>query len=187
MDEKLQFIRDSILDTQTTIRSIDTKVAVLLVLLLAPLSNLGRISTHIENFIINFPSFWDWLIVVLFVAAWSIAIISAIRVISAIDNPSAHIVNNNLCIGIYYSGDLFKPGILDVFINRDVLKASKDIDKHLHAMPNDINIIERELVFEQMKLIYIRDIKLIRLSFSIHATYIWLPVGLFIYIYSRFS
>lgn len=186
MSDKLQFIRDSILDVQATIRVTDTKIAVLIVILLAPLSNLGRISAHIDNFIIKFPSNWELLIVLLFVVSWGAAIVAAIRVISAIDNPAAHIINNDLCSGSYYSGGLYTPGITDVFTNREILKASKDVDSHLLTFPNNIEEIEKELVFEQMKLVYIRDIKFCRLSFSIQATYIWMVLGMFIYIYSKY-
>jgi len=67
MSEKLQFIRDSILDIQSTIRVTDTKIAVLIIILLAPLSNSGRVSAHLDNFVIQFQSSWAWLIIVLFI------------------------------------------------------------------------------------------------------------------------
>lgn len=186
MTEKLQFIRDSILDIQSTIRVIDTKIAVLLVILLSPLSNLGSISTHIESFVTKFPDCFDWFIVLIFIISWVLSVIAAIRVISSIDNPASHIVNNDKYSGVFYSGGLYSAGILDVFFNRLILKASKDVDRHLTTFPDSDESIEKELVFEQMKLVYIRDLKLCRLSFSISATFIWLPVGLFIYSYSRF-
>ncbi len=186
MDNTVSFMRDSILDIQSTIRALDTKVAALLVVLLAPLSNLGKIINHVDNYLIKYPDNWHLVVVMFFAVSWALALIASIRVISAIDNPAGHIINADEYSGVYYSGGLFNPSIIDVFFNSSTLKASRDVESHLAIFPNDETSVKQELAFEQLKLVYIRDIKLVRFKFSLHAIYVWMTLGLFIYLLSRF-
>lgn len=113
------------------------------------------------------------------------ALFSAIKSITAIDNPSNHIINASDFKGIYYSGYLFETNYSDIFLNREELKSSKDVLTHYADFSNDAEEIARELAFEQMKLIYIRDIKICRFNFSIVATLSCLITGFFIYMYSK--
>jgi len=74
----------------------------------------------------------------------------------------------------------------DAIYNRKSLKTSIEFDEHYFNFPKRQEDIIRELVFEQMKLIYIRDIKFYRLRTIIHGIFAWLMAGTIIYIYSRF-
>lgn len=154
MKNKISFIKDSILDIQETIRAIDTKIAALLVILCVPFTMLGNISSHIEHIIKNGYKY-SIVIIIIFILSWAFSLVSIIRAVSAIDNPSNHIINSSSFKGIYYGKYLFTTSILDVFFNRDVLKASKDVLTHYADFSDNETEIAKELILEQMKLIYV--------------------------------
>ena len=186
MDKKIEFIYDSIHDIQSTIRAVDTKVATLLIVISIPLTNIGKIVNHLENLLFKGYRIFGWILVVVFVLSWILSLVAAVRAITAIDDPLKHINNSSRFKGAYYGGKLYKMGFIDVFLNRDILKASKDVDGHYVDFPEQDIDIAKELIFEQMKLAYIRDIKICRFNFSIQATYLWFSFGLIIYFCSRF-
>lgn len=187
MDKKIEFIYDSIHDIQSTIRAIDTKIATLLIVTGIPLANLEKIINYLGKFLYKVAPVLGYTLIFFLVLSWILSFAAALRAISAIDNPLKHIINSERFKGVYYSGNLYKTGFLDVFFNRDVLKTSKNVDDHYQDFPEqDIDIV-KELIFEQMKLAYIRDIKICRFNFSIKATYFWFVISLIIYFWSKFS
>jgi len=185
MDSKRDFILAAINDTQSTIRSIDVKVAALLTGLLIPLSSLGKIWGHIFHIYSVNQSFYAIVLGSLFFVIWLIAVYSLIRTMSAIDNPAKHIVNSNNYKGSFYGGGLFSFGCLDVLFNRAIIKAEKDVVSFSKDYPSSEEEIISELSFEHMKLVYIREIKLHRFKNSMTIATIWLALGLCIYLYSK--
>jgi len=186
MENKLDFLTSSISDIQATIRAIDVKVAALLVVLLTPFQNLNRIFSHIDHFRSKPDNLILLIIVILFIFSWFISLVALVRAIGAIDNPSRHIINSSNCNGTYYGAGLYQLGFLDVFLNRDIIRASKDPQSLSALIPNNKQNIEIELVFEQMKLIYIRDIKINRLRYGGNFFSIWFILGVLIFISSRY-
>ena len=79
MLDKLDFISAAILDTQTTIRAIDVKVAALLVGILAPLPNINRIFSHLNHFGVQSPRWLFCGVVVLFLLSWLLALLALVR------------------------------------------------------------------------------------------------------------
>lgn len=186
MDRKIEFIYDSIHDIQSTIRAIDTKVAALLVVLSIPLTNVGTIVNDLSKFLSKDYGVFKWILVVVFAVSWVLSLIAAARAISAIDKPSIQIVNSKKFKNTYYGGELYKMEFLDIFFNRDSLKAFKDVDSYYDDFPEQDLDIAKGLIFEQMKLVYIRDIKICRFNFSIQATYLAFTLGLTMYLVSKF-
>ena len=187
MNDKISFLYASISDVQSTIRAIDTKIGILILFIFFPLTNITKVFTQTDNIININPSWYIYLTVMIFFFSWAASTIISIRAISAVDNPSDHIINSNEYSGVFYSGHLYEPEITDAIFNRIVLKATKDVTGHFNSIPDDINMIAKELTFEQMKLIYIRDIKLNRLKWSLNFTYIWLVFGLIVYLISHYK
>ncbi len=185
MDRKSDFILSSIQDAQATIRSIDVKVAALLTGLLVPISSLGKIWNHLVHISSLTSNILAVLIGVIFLLFWLAAIVSLVRTLSAIDNPADHIINSSNYKGIFYGGGLFQFGWLDVLLNRSVIKANKDVVTFSQAYPDNEEEIISELSFEHMKLIYIREIKLHRFKSSLKIAFIWLILGMSIYLYSK--
>lgn len=187
MEGRVEFVLEAIRDIQATIRAIDVKVAALLVGLLAPLGSTNRIFAHLTHFGLQSPRCLFLLFVILFVLMWLFALISLVRAIGAIDNPREHILNADSFKGAFYGGGLFPNlGWVDVFLNRGVVKATKDPQSFLLLVPKTKEQIERELVFEQLKLIYIRDVKLLRLRWGFRFSSLWLTLGIGIFLSSRY-
>ncbi|GIA88561.1 hypothetical protein VCSRO41_1040 [Vibrio cholerae] len=172
----------AIQDCQATIRATDVKVGALLTGLLLPFSQISQIWKYLEQLstLIECRA-----VIYLFFVLWLLAIYSLVRTISAIDNPSNHIVNESTCKGTFYGGRLYRFGFLDTLLNREIIKADKDIASFAATYPNTLDEIELELSFEHMKLIYIREIKLHRLNFSLRLSAIWFAVGLCAFAYLK--
>jgi len=187
MDKKTDFIAAAICDTQATIRAVDVKVAALLVGLLAPLANVNRVFGHLGHFGSQSPRWLFFTITVTFLVAWVLALIALVRAIGAIDNPSRHIINSGSCTGAFYAGGLYTLGVIDVFLNREIIKASTDPQTFAARIPSTEAAMESELVFEQMKLAYTRDIKLKRLDWGMRFSFVWLVLGIGIFIFSKYG
>lgn len=187
MHSTAEFIKEAILDTQTTIRALDTKIGALLAALLIPFPFLGRIWSHVTYICTLEPKLLGQILFFSFFIAWALAILSLARGLSAIDNPAKHIINSNKQKGIFYGGGLFEFGIIDSVLNRRIIKSSKDVKSHLAELPSSQEEINEELAFEQMKLIYIRDIKIYRLKAGSNLAYLWLSLSASIFLISKFS
>lgn len=186
MRSRLDFVSAAILDIQATIRAIDVKVAALLVGVLAPLANVSRVFSHLDRFGSLSPEWFFVLLAFLFLLSWLLALITLVNAIGAIDNPAQHIINTDGCRGCFYAGGLYSLNIVDAFLNRDIIKASKDPYSFSATLPANENEMEVELVFEQMKLAYIRDVKRNRLNWGLHFSVIWLVLGITIFLSSRY-
>ena len=182
MDSKAKFIISAIEDCQATIRATDVKVGALLAGLLLPFSQISHIWKYLTQLSGMIES---QMVTLVFFFLWFIAILALVRTISAIDNPANHIVNENTCKGSFYNGGLYNFGFLDSLLNRDMVKANKDIANFALSYPNSSEDIELELSFEHMKLIYIREIKLHRLSFSLTVSALWFIFGMCAFIYLK--
>jgi hypothetical protein len=183
---KIAFTQFAISDIQATIRAIDVKVGALLVLVLAPFSAISKVFYHIDKLCCCHPKFIFIVISVAFFATWLLALTSLVRAISALDNPACHIINSQTQKGTFYGGGLYIFGILDALFNRDIIKANKDVATFSKDIPCTEEDIALELVFEQMKVIYIRDIKANRLKWGIRFASSWLILGICIYLSSRY-
>jgi len=185
MDSRSEFILAAINDAQATIRSIDVKVAALLTGLLIPIASIGKIWSYLIQLSTLTTLSISIVVGGIFIGSWLAAVFSLVRTISAIDNPALHIVNSGSHKGVFYGGGLFEFGWLDVLLNRSIVKASKDVPTFSQDYPSNEDDTISELTFEHMKLIYIRDIKLHRFKISIRVAFVWLLLGVGIYLYSK--
>jgi hypothetical protein len=184
--DKSKFILNAILDTQATIRAIDVKIGYLLAALLVPFALLGRIWAHLFNIHATLPFHIGDLLFFAFLLTWVFSILCLIRALSAIDNPAIHIINYRNYSGIFYSGGLYEFEFFDSFQNRKSIRASDNVVSFLAKVPDSEINIQNELAFEQMKLIYIREIKLYRLKIGIRIAAFWFLIGLFSFTLSKF-
>lgn len=186
MREQREFLLASLQDNQSTVRAVDVKNGALLVAALSPVPLLGRVFSHIEKISSNIPGVWPEILCGLFLLAWVLAIVSLVRGLGAIDNPAAHIVNANKATGVFYSGGLFRLRLWDVFVNSPVVSANKDITTFMENLPKTDKDVVRELAFEVMKVVYIREIKLLRLKWAYVFLSGWFVSGVSIYLISRY-
>lgn len=187
---KREFLYQSISDIQGIIRAIDTKFGFLLIILLFPITHIGEISRSIKSLHDKLnTNFCEWLlfiIVILFVFSWIFAFYIAFKGIISIENPISHIrFNEHKASGTFYSGGLFSLKIRDAICNRKI-QASKTFDEHLKDLSQNDDNIFQELAFEQMKLVYIRDMKIHRQTYACFLTLFWLSLGFIIWMWKLF-
>lgn len=185
MNSRNEFIAKAIEDTQLTIRAMDVKNGALLAGLLVPFSALGRIWAHFSHLSSAVPFFLGLAVGVLFFSLWAFCIYVLIKALAALDNPASHVINSSGQAGSFYSGGLYTFSLLDSFMNREVIKASRDISHQLGLVPNNPQDIAGELVFEQLKLTYIRDIKIHRFNMGARVSAFWVFLGAISFIVSK--
>lgn len=160
--DKSTFLQSAIQDTQQNIRAIDFKIGALLAGCIVPFPQIRTIYEFLNSNGLWWQQGLAWLIF----AIWLIAVLILLAALSAIDNPSKHINDGYAQKGTYYGGGTFRFNLIngffrtDIRANQTVLNYSTDLDD-----PNFPFI--KELVFEHLKLIYIRDLKLYRLKFAV--------------------
>lgn len=180
---KKEFLYAAIADAQGTIRSLDVRAGFIFVVLLLPVSIMDKIFPLLVS---GFESNnYKYIIIGLSFLLWALGLLSLFRCIFAIDNPSNHITQPN-CKGSFYSGDLFNPTKRHVFTNEG-LTALRDVDAEIKNLPQASDEFERELVFEKMKLTYIRTVKLTRLNAAAHLTLLWMAYSALIMSYAGFK
>lgn len=192
MDSELKtYLYNSINDIQSTIRAIDAKVGFIFVILLIPFSNLGKIFNNCSTLAntVNLCSFSIvWLVVIaIFIFSWLLAFISSVSAIISIENPSRHVSCENICRGSFYQGGLFSLSFIDSILNRNNIISKKNIDECVATLPASDQEVIKELVFEQVKLAYIRDIKSIRQIWAYKLSIVWLISGFIIYITNKLT
>jgi hypothetical protein len=176
----LSYLYSSITDIQCVIRAIDTKLNYLLAILVIPLTKLNSIYriaiiANRKAFMYHYLGYLLVSILLVFVLSWLFAFVLAIRGIIGIDNPVNHI-SGTKPKGTFYGGYLYKVSFFDTLINRNIQSACK-LEEHLPTIPAVTDAIRDELVFEQMKLIYIRTIKMSRQYYGFIFGSIWIVSG----------
>jgi len=189
-DSKKTFLYQSISNNQEIIRGIDAKLIGILVLLVIPIANIGKISYYIEKLLITHNK---WLLVLyvmltlVFIVCWAISFIVAVRGISSIDDPSAHIKVPPNVKGNYYMGGLYSLGFLDAFLNRQGIMSKQTLVETVDLLPESESAVILELTFDQMKIAYIRDVKIKRQKIAFLFLHIWLISGFFLWVLSYFG
>jgi len=155
-----QFLYASISDIQATIRAMDTKANVLLLVLFVPVSRITDISPMFHYLTRERFGFMSWIATVVAVAMlffWLVSLVLTLWYVSAVHNPSTHVTGNKPP-GSFYSATLFNVRLWNIKSAR--YASSQSLDEHLKQLPQTDEEICRELAFEQMKLVYIRSRKM---------------------------
>lgn len=175
-NDQTQFLYESVRDIQNTIRTLDTKTNYLMVALVIPLVKLGVIFTKCV-WLLKLPGHqWVFVpLVAVFVLFWGLAFLAVFKTLAAIDNPSEHITGDHPR-GAFYSAGIFQTGSMDVFFNR-ALRSRVQFHQHLADTPATDDVIASELAFEQMKLVYIREVKMVRSRAGYTLSALWILSG----------
>lgn len=187
MSTQFGFIKAAVDDTQLTIRALDVKAAAILVLLIAPFPALGRIFATFERIFNMQPRFLMIGLCCLFILCWALAIVALVRGLAPLDNPANHISSPGTAIGAYYGAGLYKFAFFDALLNRDVIQATKPLSTVISQFPSDEAGVISELVFEHMKLCYIREVKIKLLRNGIRIVEIWLGLGALVFLLARYG
>lgn len=164
----------SITDAQGIIKALDTKLSVALVIFTISLPKFDAIYKEGAVAVDACPGA-SWPLVGLFVLSWFFGLFCAFRGLVAIDNPSDHIEYGD-AKGMFYGGGHFKSTWLNIFYNRVSDTRPKLLD-HLDDLPIDAAGVQKELAFEQLKLAYIRSVKIRRVVAAYTAVIVWIMSG----------
>jgi len=173
-NHKINFLYKAIEDTQATIRAVDVKAGFIFVVIFLPITNLDQIFL-IAKKLINISCLYGVLLTPILML-WFVSIYTLFKTVSSISNPSDHI-SGDKTEGVFYSPSLFPFSFIDNFFNFPI-KSNKTIKNYLSILPSNEENIIKELIFEKMKLTYIRDVKIHRLSLCLKSLFIWLNLGL---------
>ena len=182
LDRKEFFIYQSIVDTQATIRAMDVKIGFLFIIIFMPLAGIEKI-LDIAVEVFKKDSNFIWMIVSIFML-WLLSLGVLFRGVIATSNPSACVSGSEGVAGIFFNGGLYKLSFIDNFINLNA-KSEKNISSCLSDVPGDMDSAIKELMFELMKLAYIRDVKIKRFSFCVRLVLAWILLSVMTYITYR--
>lgn len=167
-NDKVTFLLASIADIQNSIRALDTKVIAIIVLVIFPLSQIAFLYSVYEQLIKSYI-FFGCILLTSYLLCWSISFIFLFLCILSINNPSKQINNDCKAIGLFYGLNSYKTSLWDFSLIKSTETAPK-LSEYINSF-SDFNI-ENELIYEQMKLIYIRDLKSKRQGVVIILTFI---------------
>jgi hypothetical protein len=153
----LEFGFESIKDIQATIRSIDTKMGILLAALALPLTSVaGRLTEmHQGAGALGTAS------IVLSAVCYFLAIVATIATLSGIGTAHIH-VEGTSGMSPFYAGGLYNLSIVDAFYRRKNIRSSMTVDEFAGTIPRTYDALVKELAGEMMTLGYIRDLKVLR-------------------------
>jgi hypothetical protein len=181
-----EFLNRAIEENQLTIRAIDVKVTTLVAALLVPLAGIGQIFNHLEAFYAIWPTWYIFLIPIVFLVSWVIALACFVFSMWPMDNPATHVPQQKQFKGSFFAGGLYEFNFSHAILPRANVMAKRNPADLLHDVPRSCDDILGELVFEQMKLAYIRDVKINRIRWGFRFTSAWFFLGVIIYLASRY-
>ena len=187
IEHKFEFLYASIEDARDTIRAIDQKVNFLFVGLAIPLSGFSKILGHVKSFYglpvlhqIPFHPVQSITIAALLIT-WSASFFLTLKALASSEDPSAHIPNDSGATGVFYSAKLFEPRFLDLFRVRKDFSSKWTLAHNLKRFNLSTNRLLEELIYEHMKLVYLRDLKRRRQITAYRLFFIWVVLGGFIW------
>lgn len=159
--DKLEFLHSAIQDTQQNIRALDFKIGALLAGCIVPFPHIR----DIFDFVRANDLMWQQALVSIIFASWLVVVFLLLAALSAIDNPSQHITDSSDSKGTYFSGGLYKFNLLSLCW-RPKMYAKKLVQDHKNEIDDPSFDLCKELSYEHLKLIYIRELKLYRLRYA---------------------
>ena len=178
MNPKLEFLYRSLEDTQGTIRALDVKLGAILLVLIVPMGELDGIYEKVSTLVIS-SSLWS-VLVGIFCVCWSGAVWTVFAGLVAIGDARATI-SGSIPEGTFFGGGYFDFCWKDAFFNWEK-KSNQRLKEAGGDIPNDDSAICEELIFEKMKLAYIRGIKIKRAQFGAVLALVFIFIGAAIWI-----
>jgi hypothetical protein len=179
---KREFLYAAIIDTQETIRAIDGKIEMLLLFLVIPVTALPQLLAQAKNLWTAHTSCAAHGgiagLTAAFVLSWLVAFFCSFRTLSSISNPLMHIRQPCDATGAFYRGGEYIVSLRDVLANRTEPTSKSTVKDVVAALPGEEEAVLDELAAEQLKVVYIRDIKIIRQRWAYRVAFAWVLVGM---------
>lgn len=173
MNERSKFLLAALADKQSTIRAVDVKCGFLFFVIFYPVFRLESVYGMAANLISGARCYSLPIIFVGFL--WLVSFLVLFRAASSIGNPAERI-NGAPTTNTYFLPGLFELGPWAAFVNPNCM-SSRSVNEMLKFTPSSEDDAERELMFENMKLAYIRDLKTKRVNICIGLIAVWVIAG----------
>lgn len=167
--QRINFLYKAIEYTQQTVRFTDTKVGVIFLLFGIFVSMIGSGLSRFATYFCNMPLALQTifaLLIFLFIVSIGIMIYMTIMIIFPKSNPSKHIMTTPYKPkNIFYLWDI-KTNWIDCFMDRKKVVLAPSFEEYLLKFNEfrDLQTIENELIYELLKISYIREIKIRRIG-----------------------
>ena len=170
--DKFEFLHSAIQDTQQNIRAIDFKIGALLAGCIVPFPQIREIF----KFLTLNELWWQQALATIILAIWLLTVVILLLALSVIDSPSKHINDSTDQKGLYFNAGLFKFNLFNIFWRTNNF-SKKSVQDYKNEIEDTTLDISKELAFEHLKLIYIRDLKIFRLRHAVVLIFILIIVG----------
>ncbi|HBK04309.1 MAG TPA: hypothetical protein DDZ81_00410 [Acetobacteraceae bacterium] len=181
-NEVIEFLHQSISDTQQTIRAIDVKTGFMFLLLFAPLPIAQQIYDHALTDC--HKSVFGLIVVIAAVFTWVLAVIMQFIALAVVIDPGDKVLRPLGATGSFFSGGLFSFNFIEAICGSKAL-SKRTLDEQVELLPKNDDEIVRELTFERMKLSFILILKATRSRFAILFTAVWFSVSLILCLVDR--
>ncbi len=176
---------ESVKDIQSTIRALDVKTGFLFVFLCVPFSRMETISPAFLALIQKNILFT--LVIILFFLIWGFSLFVLFMAVSPQNNPADSVDFNGISKqpkGFFFGGYLFQKISPMKYLNSSAMPDKKN------SLESEINYFKglneddyiAELMFERLKLITIRNLKLQRISICIKSIFTLIIIAAIIWI-----
>lgn len=176
---------ESVKDIQSTIRALDVKTGFLFVFLCVPFSWIESISPAFLALIQKNILFT--LVIILFFLVWGFSLLVLFMAVSPQNNPADSVDFNGISKqpkGFLFGGNLFQKLSPMKYLNSSAMPDKKnsldDEINYFKSLTEDEYIAE--LMFERLKLITIRNLKLQRISVCIKSIFLLIIIAAVIWI-----
>ncbi len=177
-----EFLYNAIGDSQETIHAIDSKIEMLLLFLIIPMTGLPELISQSRDLWAAHDGSISRLFIVgatvCFVVSWLLAFFCSFRALSSISNPVAHLRIPVTAKGTFYRGSEFPLSAVDAFMNRVSAVSKNTAEDVIAQLPDTEQAVLQELATEQLKLSYIRDIKIVRQRWAYRLAFTWLLIAM---------
>ncbi|GAB6263668.1 hypothetical protein [Photobacterium sp. R1] len=177
---KVEFLYQSIADTQQTIRATDVKLGFLFVLFLSPMIGFNEIFKVFNN--LKEVSDMYYYASLFTATLWIFGLYCLLLAVKSIVNPSLEETNTS-AKGRFYNGDLFHFNFFDNLVTFPIKPIVQPTD-FTNQLPSNVNAVIDELSIEVYKLVYIRDVKIRRTAMCVNSAFLGLISGMTLWIFS---
>lgn len=173
-EKQIEFLYQSINDTQATIRATDVKIGFLFVVIFLPLTSVEGLSKAVAKLWTS--PYHLGVVSVITALLWVASVYVLFKSLSPITDIKKHMIGI-VPADTFYMGGMPLIGKKDFFSISDV-RASQDVQTYLSAIPQDEQKLLEELASEKMKVSLIRNVKNLRVNVCTNLTLGWLTLGM---------
>lgn len=173
-EKQIEFLYQSISDTQATIRAIDVKIGFLFVIIFLPLTAIEGICKAIVQLWAS-PQHFGFILIITAIL-WCFSVYVLFRSLTPITDINKHMIGT-IPDDTFYAGGMPIVKINKFFSIGDI-RANQDVQSFLSTIPQNEQDLLKELASEKMKISLIRNVKNLRVSVCTNLTLGWLTLGM---------